>query len=306
MRRELGAGLALGGILGTVGFLRIGDLVGVLDDLRSALAAGRVNGRHLAGGRRAVGDVVRIAPAAAPAPAGLRSGGVVRTVCRHARRRHRLDHLFLGGAGPPPRHAALSPPDGGPTDLTYDCREPYRWPAVASQTVLRSARALQRGPTQNVTRMPPLITRPSSGAHASTVHRPSARRAGSTRGSSRVCRTSSRFSLLRKSPIASELAFRERTEQDVGTAGRPVGILLQRLAAGVVAFHAQSTSVFEFPHHRERRALAGRQRHIAAIAAVRLDLRRARPAVRDPGGEHRPRGSETAAPSRSFASDRRR
>ena len=41
MRRELGAGLALGGILGTIGFLRITHLVGVLDHLRPALAAGR-------------------------------------------------------------------------------------------------------------------------------------------------------------------------------------------------------------------------------------------------------------------------
>ena len=40
--------------------------------------------------------------------------------------------------------------------------------------------------SQNGIRTPPLITRPSSGAHASTVHRPSAARSGRKMGSQRV------------------------------------------------------------------------------------------------------------------------
>src|SRR5207245_747837 len=48
--------------------------------------------------------------------------------------------------------------------------------------------------SQNATRMPPLTTRPSSGAHASTVHRPSAAGTGRISRPQRLCLTSPRFS----------------------------------------------------------------------------------------------------------------
>src|SRR5262249_20894661 len=47
---------------------------------------------------------------------------------------------------------------------------------------------------QNVMRTPPLITRPSRGAHASTVHRPSTPRDGRRSGSQSLCLTLPRFS----------------------------------------------------------------------------------------------------------------
>src|SRR5581483_8008810 len=50
---------------------------------------------------------------------------------------------------------------------------------------------------QNTTLTPPLITRPSSGAHASTVQPPPGWRAGRTSGSKLVCRTFPRFSEFR-------------------------------------------------------------------------------------------------------------
>ena len=52
---------------------------------------------------------------------------------------------------------------------------------------------------QNRMRRPPLILRPSSGAHASTVHRPSAAESVEGSGSHRVCLTPVRFSPLTNS-----------------------------------------------------------------------------------------------------------
>jgi Co/Zn/Cd efflux system component len=49
--------------------------------------------------------------------------------------------------------------------------------------IVRQARDELRHSPPNLTRIPPLIVRPSSGAHASTVHEPSAARVGSNIGS---------------------------------------------------------------------------------------------------------------------------
>ena len=63
-----------------------------------------------------------------------------------------------------------------------------RWPGRAVRGLLAPARTAPA--------TPPLITRPSSGAQASTVQRPSGARAGRRIGSQRCCRTSVRFSRL--------------------------------------------------------------------------------------------------------------
>ena len=108
MRRELLAGLALGAILGGIGFLRIALWSAFSDIYGAALAADRHHRRDLARRRRAVGHADRLAAAAADAAARLRPGGIVGAVCRHARRRDRARDLLLGRAGGPARDAPLT------------------------------------------------------------------------------------------------------------------------------------------------------------------------------------------------------
>ena len=81
-------------------------------------------------------------------------------------------------------------------------------------------------PFQNRSRSPPFTVRPSSGAHASTVQRPSSSRTGRTSGSKRVCRTLPRFSTLtntRWRPIAqstrppTSVCPRPRTRYGLGS-----------------------------------------------------------------------------------------
>ena len=73
MRREMLAGLALGVILGTIGFLRITLWSAFSDIYGAALAAGRDHRGDVAGRRRAVGHADRLAAAVPAAPARLRS-----------------------------------------------------------------------------------------------------------------------------------------------------------------------------------------------------------------------------------------
>ncbi len=54
---------------------------------------------------------------------------------------------------------------------------------VAGVVLVSSAEFIQSGVHQNLRRMPPLKTRPSKGAQASTVHLPSMPRSGRIRGS---------------------------------------------------------------------------------------------------------------------------
>ena len=98
MRREVLAGLSLGAILGSIGFLRIAlwsafsDIYGphwLLVAITVAVVARR---------RRAVGHAQRIAVAVPAAATGLRSGRVLGAVRRDAGRRHRPRDLFLCGA----------------------------------------------------------------------------------------------------------------------------------------------------------------------------------------------------------------
>ena len=108
MRREILAGLALGGILGSIGFLRIA-LWSAFSDIYGehwmliALTVG-----HLARRRRALGHADRIAAAAADAAPGLRPGHLVGPVRRHARRRDRARDLLHRRDGGPARDAPMT------------------------------------------------------------------------------------------------------------------------------------------------------------------------------------------------------
>ena len=107
-RREVVSGLALGVILGSIGFMRIAGWSLVHGHLRPALAAGRHHGGDVTGWRRAVGIAGRI-DAAVRAPArGLRSGDVLRAICRNTGGRDRPCDLLLGRRGHPSRHPAVT------------------------------------------------------------------------------------------------------------------------------------------------------------------------------------------------------
>ena len=108
MRREVLAGLALGAILGSIGFLRI-TLWSAFSDIYGphwllvAITVSRVARR-----RRAVGHAQRLAAAVPAEAARLRPGRVVGAVRGHAGRRHRPGDLLLGRAGRAARHAPVA------------------------------------------------------------------------------------------------------------------------------------------------------------------------------------------------------
>ena len=83
-------------------------VVGVLVDLRRALAARRDYRGDRARGRRAVGNAGRFALAVRAAAAWLRSRGLIGAVRRNTRRRHRADYLFLGRDGRAPRNTIVT------------------------------------------------------------------------------------------------------------------------------------------------------------------------------------------------------
>ncbi len=185
------------------------------------------------------------------------------------------------------------------TSLTGWCRFVARRPASgarrgapsAANAFARSGRPRRRKRgrgAQNATRMPPFQVRPSSGAHASTVQRPSGRRCGSTSGASFVWRTSARFSTLRNRRSAADAPLDEAAEEHVAGADVAIRIVVERLAAGVVGLDA-GTAPSRLPRGVERRGMAGRQRHLAAKPGVDVELRRPREGVRG----HQP---EPAAP----------
>ena len=108
MRRELLAGLALGVILGSIGFLRITLWSAFSDHLRATLAAGRHDRGGRARRRGAVGNAERLAAALPPQATRLRSGGVVGAIRGDARRRHRSRHLLLRRPRGPARHTPVT------------------------------------------------------------------------------------------------------------------------------------------------------------------------------------------------------
>ena len=108
VRRELASGLALGSLLGAIGFLRIvvWQAVSPLYGEHYLLVAFTV---AVEPGRR--GDVRharRLAAAVPAAPARLRPGERVRAVRGDAGRRHRARHLLQRREPDPGRHAALT------------------------------------------------------------------------------------------------------------------------------------------------------------------------------------------------------
>jgi hypothetical protein len=107
IRREVFAGVALGAILGTIGFLRISiwslfsDLYGphwLLMAVTVSLSPIRV----VPWGRLVGSD-----PAVHPEAARVRPGGVVGAVRRHAGECDRADHLFHRWTHCAPQHAAV-------------------------------------------------------------------------------------------------------------------------------------------------------------------------------------------------------
>ncbi len=107
MRREVLAGLSLGAILGSIGFLRIALWSAFSDMYGAALVAGRDHGRDRAGRGRVVGHAQRIAAAVPVETPGLRSGGLVRALRRHACGRDRSGDLLFGGPRRPSRNLAV-------------------------------------------------------------------------------------------------------------------------------------------------------------------------------------------------------
>ena len=106
------------------------------------------------------------------------------------------------------------------------------------------------------------MLRPSSGAHASTVHRPSAR---SGRAQQRI---PSRLPHARQvlavdeQPHPPELPLREQAENHVRLADGSIRILFEPLRAGVVPLDPDAADILRFPHADDAGAVPRRQRHI--------------------------------------------
>ena len=118
------------------------------------------------------------------------------------------------------------------------------------------------GRHQNETLIPALITRPSSGAHASTVQRPSTSGAGRAIGSQRVWRTSVRFVGVDEHAPAAERKLAEQVEHDVGLARRSIGVGVEPLLAGEVDLHTDPAAAGGFHRRDEAGAVPRRQRDL--------------------------------------------
>ena len=111
--------------------------------------------------------------------------------------------------------------------------------------------------------------RPSSGAHASTVQRPSTARVGRSSGSHRVCLTPVRFSPFTKRRMRPNCFSGQESENHVRLARHAIRILFKALSAGVVPLDADATHVLCFPHAHEAGAVPRCQRHILLNARRR-------------------------------------
>ena len=106
--RELPTGLALGAILGAIGFCRIGSGRTVrLVRLRAAPRARRAHRRRRADRHRRVRLTRRLDAAVRPAPTGLRPGERIGAVRRHAGGRDRSRDLLQRGVRDSAGNAAL-------------------------------------------------------------------------------------------------------------------------------------------------------------------------------------------------------
>jgi len=147
---------------------------------------------------------------------------------------------------------------------------PFRWCIrmtgqvsnnVEPRFSVRSSSAAVAGLAQNRTRNPPLMLRPSSGAHASTVHRPSGARVGRISGSHRVCRTPVRFSPFTNSRLRPNCRSASRPTNEGPEAVRADNCIGPQ-GRSIPASHTD-TVVCLFDRHRFASALE-RNRSLAA------------------------------------------
>ena len=108
MRREIAAGLTLGSVLGTLGFLRIVVWQWVAPTYGPYSLLIGVDGVLQPRWRGHVRDDRRVAAAVRPAQVRPRPRQRLGAVRRHARRRDRSDHLLQRRQRDPARHAAVS------------------------------------------------------------------------------------------------------------------------------------------------------------------------------------------------------
>ncbi len=108
LRRELLAGLMLGVILGSIGFLRIAAWSAVSRIYGETLVPRRPHRRRLAGRRRDLGHPHRLHAPIHPQAARLRPRHLLRPVRRDPRQRHRPRHLLHHRDRHPPRYGLLS------------------------------------------------------------------------------------------------------------------------------------------------------------------------------------------------------
>ena len=128
---------------------------------------------------------------------------------------------------------------------------------------------------QNATRTPPLNTRPSSGAQASTVQRPSARASRpQQRVPARLADVGHVLGVDEDAP-AAEALLGQQTDDDIGSRLVAVRVHVEALQPGVVDLDADATGVLILPHAHQPGAVPGREGDVlpAAVAVLaRLDV----------------------------------
>ena len=108
MRREIVAGILLGCILGTIGFIRIAAWHAFSSIYGPHWFLVGFDSQPLAHRRRRLGNLDRVDAPVSLATIGLRSRNLIGAVRRDARRRHRADHLLHLRHHSPSRHAILT------------------------------------------------------------------------------------------------------------------------------------------------------------------------------------------------------
>ena len=92
------------------------------------------------------------------------------------------------------------------------------------------------------------MTRPSSGAQASTVQRPSTAREGRTSGSYLRLADAGQVFAVHEQPQSSELQLTKQADDDVGARLGPIRVCFELLSAGEVDLHAEPTFVLRLDH----------------------------------------------------------
>ena len=107
-----------------------------------------------------------------------------------------------------------------------------------------------------------MTLRPSSGAHASTVHRPSTARVLEKQRVPARLPHARQVLPVHKQSDAPELLFRQETENHVRLADGSVRILFKALASGVVPLDSDPPDVLRLPHPDDSCAVTRRQRYV--------------------------------------------